>query len=557
MTEPVPSGAQPPSLSDQPVPAPSRATPPRHTHPLTVLVTVLRSVPALLGIALVMVVQSDPGEWVASVDVSWALVVLAGLALLLVLSLVIAGFAWLSWTRLTYYFDDSGDLRVDSGLLTKQQRRLALSRLQAVDVNQPLLARIVGMAEVKVEVAGAGDSRVTLQYLTQADAERFRGEVLARAAGLRPDAGTAPQNVIVTVPTKDLVVSLLLSSTTLVGVVATIGIVTVAVLSEGAVGLLGLLVTGGVPIFAAFGAFVRFFGFTVAESPDGLRLRSGLTSTQAQTVPPGRVHAVEYEQPLLWRSRDWVRVQITIAGTSSGEDGQQGGQAGVLLPVAPREVAEAVVERVLPGLGPSTLDWTPAPARIRVISWIQWRNLAVAANDRAFAARRGRLVRRLAIVPHARTQSVHLTQGPLQRYLDVATVSVDVAPGPVTVQGHHQDARTARQVADAQATRARTARAQAGPDRWMSQHAATATVPVEREDEPDGPGVEHAAHAPASDTPEPEAAVPEEPGVHEPTMATSDVPVSKAPGLPMAAPPHVTEPPPPDDPATTSEAPRD
>lgn len=264
MTEPVPSGAPAPGSPDQPGPAPSLATPPQHTHPLTVAVTVLRSVPALLGIAIVMVAQSDPGEWVARVDVSWALVVLVGVGLLVVLSLVIAGFAWLSWTRLTYYFDDSGDLRVDSGLLTKQQRRLALSRLQAVDVSQPLLARIVGMAEVKVEVAGAGDSRVTLQYLTQADAERFRGEVLARAAGLRPDAGTAPQSVIVTVPTKDLVVSLLLSSTTLVGVVATVGIVAIAVLSEGAVGLIGLLVTGGVPIFAAFGAFVRFFGFTVA-----------------------------------------------------------------------------------------------------------------------------------------------------------------------------------------------------------------------------------------------------------------------------------------------------
>jgi putative membrane protein len=222
---------------------------------------------------------------------------------------------------------------------------------------------------------------------------------------------------------------------------------------------------------------VRFFGFTVAESPDGLRLRSGLTSTQAQTVPPGRVHAVEYEQPLLWRSRDWVRVQITIAGASSSEDGQQGGQTGTLLPVAPREVAEAVVERILPGLGVSTMEWTPAPSRIRWVAWIQWRNLAVAANDRAFAARRGRIVRRLAIVPHARTQSVHLVQGPLQRYLDVATVSVDVAPGPVTVQGLHQDAATARRVADAQAMRARLARATSGPDRWMSSDAPQETDP--------------------------------------------------------------------------------
>lgn len=458
--------------------APSAATAPQRTHPLTVAVTVLRSIPALIGVAIVMVAQSGAGQWIDEIDVSILLIVAAGLGVLLVLSVVIAGFAYLSWTRLTFYFDDSGDLRVDSGLLTKQQRRLALSRLQAVDVNQPLLARVVGMAEVKVEVAGAGDSRVTLQYLTLAEAERFRGELLARAAGLRPDVGTAPQSVLVTVPTKDLVVSLLRSSTTLVGVLATVGIVATAVLSEGAVGLLALLVTGGVPIFAAFGQFVRFFGFTVAESPDGLRLRSGLTSTQAQTVPPGRVHAVEYEQPLLWRSRNWVRVKVTVAGTGGGaEDGQQSSSTGTLLPVAPREVAEAVVERIMPGLGVPEIEWTSAPRRIRFVAWIQWRNLAVAASDRAFAARRGRLVQRIAIVPHARTQSVHLTQGPLQRYFDVATVRLDVAPGPITVQGLHQDAATARRVADDQAIRARLARASSGPDRWMSSDAPQEPVP--------------------------------------------------------------------------------
>jgi putative membrane protein len=457
-------------VSDEaaPAPLPVTSTEPAHTHPLTVFVTVLRSVPVLLGIGVAMLAQSGAGQWVEAVPVAWWGLVLGGLAILVVLALAIAGFAYLSWSRLTFYFDSSGDLRVDSGVFTKQQRRLALSRLQSVDVNQPLLARVVGMAEVKVEVAGAGDSRVTLQYLTLAQAQAFRDEVLARAAGLRPDTGTAPQNVIVTVPTRDLVVSLLRSSTTLVGVLATVSIVAVAVLSEGAIGLLALLITGGVPIFAAFGEFVRYFGFTVAESPDGLRLRSGLTSTQAQTVPPGRVHAVEYEQPLLWRSRDWVRVQITVAGASTGDEQQGGGSAGVLLPVAPRAVAEAVVARVLPGLDTSGLDWTAAPPRVRIRAPIQWRHLAVAANEQLFAVRRGRLVRRIELVPHARTQSVHLTQGPWQRRLGVATVSVDVAPGPVSVLGLHQDAATARRIADEQAQRARTAMATAAPLRWMS-----------------------------------------------------------------------------------------
>ncbi len=445
--------------------APGGSTEPRRTHPTTVLVHVFRSIPVLLGVGVVAVAQSG-GALLADFPIVPVLIV--GVLLVVAVAGLVGIGSYLSWSRRFYYFDDAGDLRVDSGVITRQQRRLALSRLQSVDVNQPLLARVVGMAEIRVEVAGAGDSRVLLQYLTLQEAQRLRDEVLARAAGLRPDVGTAPQNVLVSVPTSDLVVSLLLSSTTLVGVLATAGIVAVVVLTEGAVGLAALLVTGGVPIFAAFGQFVRFFGFTVAESPDGLRLHSGLTSTQAQTVPPGRVHAIEYEQPLLWRPKGWVRVQLTIAGAATEENQQSGGTTGVLLPVAPREVAEAVVDRVVPGLAVPDLEWTFAPDRARFRAPIQWRHLATAADDRVFACRRGRLVRRLTLVLHARTQSVHLTQGPWQRRLDLATVQVDIAPGPVSVLGLHQDAAAARSQADAQAQRAKAARATAGPDRWMS-----------------------------------------------------------------------------------------
>jgi putative membrane protein len=428
-------------------------------------VSVLRSVPVLVGVLVVMLAQTS-GALPPNVSLPAVLLLAAGL--LLVLVVLSAVFSYLSWSRRLYWFDESGDLRVDSGVLTRQQRRLALSRLQSVDVNQPLLARLVGMAELRVEVAGAGDSRVVLQYLTEADAQALRAEVLARAAGLRPDAGTAPERVLVTVPTADLVVSLLLSSTTAVGVLATAVIVAGAVLTEGAFGLVALLLTGGVPIFAAFGQFVRFFGFTVAESPDGLRLRSGLTTTRTQTVPPGRVHAIEFTEPLLWRRRGWVRVRLTLAGTPGGDGSDDASASGVLLPVAPAAVARAVVDRVLPGVGSREYAWERAPARSRWRAPVQWRELGVAVDPDVVATRRGRLVRRLAVVPHARTQSVHLLQGPWQRRLAVATLRVDTAPGPVDVLGLHLDAATARRVADDAATMARRARAAAGPQRWMA-----------------------------------------------------------------------------------------
>ncbi len=445
----------------------SVASVPRRTHPASVWVQVLRTAPVVLGAVLILGVQVT-GDGLGSIPAVG--LVAAGLLLFALLMVATAVGGYLSWRRRLFWFDESGDLRVDSGVLTRQQRRLALSRLQSVDVAQPLLARIVGMAELRVEVAGAGDSRVVLQYLTEADAQALRSEVLARAAGLRPDVGTAPERVLVSVPTRDLAISLLVSATTAAAVVVTTIVVVAAVALEGGVGLLALVLGGGVPIFAAFGQFVRLFGFTLAESPDGLRLRSGLTTTRTQTVPPGRVHAIELIEPLLWRRWGWVRVRVTLAGSpGSGDDQQDGQTAGVLLPVAPREVAEAVVDRVLPGVGTRTFAWVSAPTRARWRSPIQWQALAVATDDEVVATRRGRVVRRLAVVPHARTQSVHLTQGPWERWLRLASLRIDTAPGPVVVLGPRQDAETARHLVDQAAALAKQARAQAGPERWMSR----------------------------------------------------------------------------------------
>ena len=56
------------------------------------------------------------------------------------------------------------------------------------------------------------------------------------------------------------------------------------------------------------------YDWTVGESPDGLRLDHGLLDRAHETVPPGRVQTVRIVEPLLWRRRGWVRVELEIAG---------------------------------------------------------------------------------------------------------------------------------------------------------------------------------------------------------------------------------------------------
>ncbi len=155
-----------------------------------------------------------------------------------------------------------------------------------------------------------------------------------------------------------------------------------------------------------------------------------------------------------------MRVQLTIAGlgTESAKAGRD-----VLLPIAPRDEALRVVAEVLPGVDLDALPWVSAPARSRWRSPIQWRFLAYAVTGQVVAARTGRITRRIQVAPHARVQSVRVSQGPWERRLDLASVHADLAPGPVEVIAHHIDLAAARPLADHEADLARDARVRDHP----------------------------------------------------------------------------------------------
>ena len=78
-------------------------------------------------------------------------------------------------------------------------------------------------------------------------------------------------------------------------------------------------------------------------------------------------------------------------------------------------------------------------------------------------SRSGRLTRVLDVVLHEKMQSVRLSQGPLQRRLGLATVHLDVTPGPVHASAAHRSAAEARALVDAEVERARVSRAQRRP----------------------------------------------------------------------------------------------
>ena len=98
----------------------------------------------------------------------------------------VAGFVTWYFTR---FVIDDDELRIETGAVFKNSKRIPFERLQSVDIIQPLAARIFGLAELRIE-AGAGDSTTKLRYLSRPRPPRLRDYLLARAHGQQASIGT-------------------------------------------------------------------------------------------------------------------------------------------------------------------------------------------------------------------------------------------------------------------------------------------------------------------------------------------------------------------------------
>ena len=139
--------------------------------------------------------------------------------------------------------------------------------------------------------------------------------------------------------------------------------------------------------------------------------------------------------------REEVRTTSLVA-----ERLEAAGLRPTLLPVGTLADVMAMLALVLPdpgtpqpavvfGAGLNGLDsdggFVTTPQRARWLAPLGWRRNGFAATDTALLLRSGRWWRQLVVVPHQRTQSIALHQGPLARRFRVADLVLHTTPGPV------------------------------------------------------------------------------------------------------------------------------
>jgi putative membrane protein len=343
---------------------------------------------------------------------------------------VAAAAATVSWLVTRWRIHD-GELQIETGLVRRQSLRVPLTRLQAVDVVRPLLARMLGLAEVRLVVAGRGSAHTRLAYLTEERAAEVRAQLLAIAHGLEADTPEPAERPILAVPGLRIVAgNLLAPGPLLVLVVLALTVVLFAADPTVAAGMAGATVALAFGLALATAHRVGAeWEFTLAEAPDGLRLRAGLLQHRAETIPRARVQAIRRVEPLLWRLRHWVRLEIDVA-RAHDRDPTENEAATVnraLLPVGAADDADRLLSLVFPGDTTAVRPATLAPARARWRAPFLRHNLHAWYDDTYVVCGGGRLRRTAVVVPLEKVQSIRWSQGPVSRRLGLASVHVDTA----------------------------------------------------------------------------------------------------------------------------------
>jgi len=414
-----------------------------------------------------------------------------------------------------YRFTES-ELVVRDGLLTRNVRHISYERIHNVALVRNPVHRLLGVTTARIETAAGGKPEALLRVLSLDAADELRRYTL----GERQKTSTeeSPDTPLLQVPDRELVRLGLISNRGLLVVAAVLGGVSqmnwwnqdwikdrdwsgvyesVRAKAPGWAGwlfesgsitgrvLLGLalilLFLVLLRLFSVAWYLVRYRGFTLRQTDEGLRAEYGLLTQVSSLIPVHRIQLVTLSAPLLHRWVGRTSIDLETAGTSDAGSAM-GGQLAVsgalgtrqwLAPIVEPGRAPGLVREVLPEVEIEAVEWKPIEARAvrRIVNrvaiavtpftivlaavltfspiplsgfhalwlplfaltaaWLsarQWvRRTGYALTECAIYFRSGWLSRQISVVRFVNMQSVSMRQSPFDHRKRMATVAVDTA----------------------------------------------------------------------------------------------------------------------------------
>ncbi|MFP4628724.1 MAG: PH domain-containing protein [Halobacteriales archaeon] len=406
-------------------------------------------------------------------------VAVVALGVLLALAISV-GYA-VAYHRRFEYEPTADTFDVSWGVFTRRDREVPYHRIQNVSIARNLVQRLVGIAEVRVETAGADETEIHLRYVSEAEArrlqetitERKRSETAERSS-VEPEA-TSPERGerLFTITGTELALLGLVSFDirTAVFVLFAATVLDPQTLTEVlvAVPVVALAPAAVVVLYLAMAAVsgvvavTNYYGFRLDRLGEELRYERGLLRRFGGSIPLEKIQSLTVDENVLARQVGYASLVIETAGFSPGET--SGSQTAVPLartdrvvdlartveafeapafarpPKRAREryvvryslvvLAATAVAYAIDALGLYPVDawyWLLAAiVPVPLAAHLKWRNLGYALQDDHVITRAGFWNRRTYVVPYHRVQTVFQRQTIFQRRRHLASVRIDTA----------------------------------------------------------------------------------------------------------------------------------
>lgn len=364
-------------MSSEPTAAPPATGAEQRLHPLSWLFTLISQLKqfALPLIIVLVTGQRNDNEF-------WGLI---GVGMLMLVSIA---------QYFTYrYRVDADGVVIRSGLFQRSVRHIPFARIQNVSLHQSLLHRLVGVAEVRLESAGAakpeGQMRV-LRLDAAHELERQVRQVGARTVAAGAAVESEPE------PEPELLLALSTGEVIRLGLINNRGMLVVggffAVLAQTGDNLIGevfkalgkwlsgqadamhlsvlaagaavvvlvLLALIALRLLSVVIALLQFHGFRLSESAGRLSVQRGLLSRIRGSVPRHRIQAFSLGEGVLhrWFGRRSLRVDTAVMETANERSSFKD-----LAPLATPAAMDALIDRLLPGPAWPVTDWQPLHPR--------------------------------------------------------------------------------------------------------------------------------------------------------------------------------------------------
>jgi putative membrane protein len=445
----------------------------RRLHPATIALRFVKEAPStILAIPAGLAFASRSG-------LSGALAIAAALAGLLL------AVKWLAWRRFRYGVG-AAEIVIESGILHRNRRSIPFDRVQDVDIERTFLARLFGLAKVRIETGAGGKDEGLLDSVSLAEAHRLRETVRSwRSDGVpaaTADAGEMPQPRLLfamDVPRVLLFGIFNFSLVYIAGLFALlqtfdrflpfdiydparwVGLVGDYLPHRWTFGAIAAVLFVAALLGSAAGVLrtvARDYGFRLSLEGDRFRREQGLFTRSEAVIARRRVQLALVGGGPLRSLFGWSGLSFQTLGAGTDRSGRQRAA-----PFATRPEIELVLAKVPPLRLPPPPELTQVsrrhilrssatklgPALVAILALAVWDARALLllallpllvagaafdrrhhryalAGDLLFVAR-GVWRRRLWLVPVRNVQSLSLSRGLLQRRLGLATLAIDTA----------------------------------------------------------------------------------------------------------------------------------